>query len=61
MGAEEMGKIAELIKECIVDKKTVKEEVNRFRGRYQEVMYSYDNTRKKKAEPIKEIKVATAN
>ena len=61
MGAEEMGKIAELMKECIVDKKSVKDEVNRFRGKYQEVKYSYDNVRSKKSEAIKEIKVATAN
>ncbi len=61
MGAEEMGKIAELMKECIVDKKSVKDEVNRFRGRYQEVKYSYDNMRSKKSEAIKEIKVAQAN
>jgi glycine hydroxymethyltransferase len=61
MGAEEMGKIAELMKECVVDNKSVKEEVNRFRGQFQEVNYSYDNMGKKKAAPIKEIKVATAN
>jgi hypothetical protein len=32
-----------LIKECIVDKKKVKEEVNRFRSAFQEVKYSFDN------------------
>ena len=42
MGEPEMGRIAELIKECIIDKKTVKEEVSRFRSKYQEVHYSYD-------------------
>jgi glycine hydroxymethyltransferase len=42
MGALEMERIAELIKECVVGKKDVKEEVNRFRGAYQEVRYSYD-------------------
>jgi len=43
MGKEEMERIAELIKECIVDKKKVKEEVNRFRSAYQEVKYSFDH------------------
>jgi glycine hydroxymethyltransferase len=42
MGEPEMGRIAELIKECIIDKKAVKEEVSRFRSEYQEVHYSYD-------------------
>jgi glycine hydroxymethyltransferase len=42
MGALEMERIAELIQECVVGKKDVKEEVNRFRGAYQEVRYSYD-------------------
>ena len=61
MGAEEMGKIAELMKECIVDHKTVKDEVNRFRGKYQNVKYSYDDMGAEKLEPIKEINVAGAN
>ena len=43
MGKEEMRRIAELIKECIVDKKKIKEEVNRFRSAYQEVKYSFDH------------------
>jgi glycine hydroxymethyltransferase len=43
MGKEEMRRIAELIKECVVDKKKVKEEVNRFRSAFQEVKYSFDN------------------
>jgi len=51
MGKEEMRRIAELIKECIVDKKKVKEEVNRFRLAYQEVKYSFDNVNIK-SEPI---------
>lgn len=42
MGPEEMRRIAELIKECIIDKKNVKEEVNRFRADYQDVKYSFD-------------------
>ena len=61
MGVEEMGKIAELMKECIIDNKTVKEEVNRFRANYQGVKYSYDPTRQKKPAPIKEVIVAEAN
>ena len=42
MGEDEMVRIAELIKECLIDKKSVKEEVNRFRSEYREVKYSYD-------------------
>ena len=47
MGAVEMERIAELMKECIIDKKSVKEEVNRFRSEYQRVKYSYDEPRPK--------------
>jgi glycine hydroxymethyltransferase len=61
MGAEAMGKIAELMKECIIDKKTVKEEANRFRANYQDIKYSYDDTRQRMPEPIKEVIVAKAN
>jgi len=61
MGAQEMGRIAELIKECIIDKKTVKEEVNRFRSKFQDVKYSYDNNMQKKSEPENELKVVEAN
>jgi glycine/serine hydroxymethyltransferase len=43
MGKEEMRRIAGLMKECIIDKKNVKEEVNRFRQAYQEVKYSFDD------------------
>ena len=42
MREDEMVRIAELIKECIIDEKSVKEEVNRFRSDYQCVKYSYD-------------------
>ncbi len=42
MGEDEMVRIAELIKECLIDNKSFKEEVNRFRSEYQEVKYSYD-------------------
>jgi glycine hydroxymethyltransferase len=43
MRKEEMRRVAELMKECIIDKKNVKEEVNRFRQAYQEVKYSFDD------------------
>jgi glycine hydroxymethyltransferase len=43
MGPDEMRRIAELMKGCIVDKKNVKEEVNAFREDYQEVQYSFDS------------------
>jgi len=52
MGEEEMTHIAELIKECIIDKKTVKEEVNRFRSEYQCVKYSYDEPKPKQLEVV---------
>ena len=42
MKKDEMTKIAALMKECIIDKKSVKDEVNRFRGDYQEIKYSFD-------------------
>ena len=38
----EMDRIAELIKEPIVEKRSVKDAVNRFRSQYQEVTYSFD-------------------
>ena len=53
MGAKAMGRIAELIKECIIDKKPVKEEVNRFRARYKKIKYSYDSIKEKKAGAVK--------
>ncbi len=43
MGEKEMVRIGELFKECIMDKKSVKEEVNRFRSEYQCVKYCYDD------------------
>ncbi len=48
MREDEMSHIAELIKECIIDKKVVKEEVNRFRSGYREVRYSFDSIEKKR-------------
>ena len=47
MGVVEMERIAELIKECIIDKKPVKEEVNRFRSDFQLIKYSYDEPKPK--------------
>ena len=42
MGEPEMGRIAELVHECIVGRRDVRSEVNRFRSGFQEVRYSYD-------------------
>ena len=53
MGEQEMDRIAELIKECIIDKKPVKEEVNRFRSNYQTVHYSYDEINQEISQPEK--------
>jgi glycine hydroxymethyltransferase len=50
MGQEEMIRIAELIKECVIENKSVKEEVNRFRSEYQEVKYSFDEFLERKPE-----------
>jgi glycine hydroxymethyltransferase len=47
MGEAEMVRIAELMKECIIDKKPVREEVSRFRSEYQRVKYSYDEPKPK--------------
>jgi glycine hydroxymethyltransferase len=43
MGPGEMERVAELIKEVVIDQKDVKEEVHRFRSGYRYVKYSYDN------------------
>jgi glycine/serine hydroxymethyltransferase len=43
MKTDEMERIAELIKECVIDNKPVKKEVNRFRADYQEVKFSFDD------------------
>ncbi len=48
MKAPEMEEIARLIRECVVDGKKVKEEVNRLRSRFQTVQYSFDRV----AEPV---------
>ncbi|NIQ38701.1 MAG: aminotransferase class I/II-fold pyridoxal phosphate-dependent enzyme [Proteobacteria bacterium] len=43
MGQAEMERIAELIREVVVDQKDVREEVHRFRSDYEDVKYSYDD------------------
>lgn len=42
MKEAEMDTIAQLMKECIIDNRDVKAEVNRFRQNYQDVHYSFD-------------------
>lgn len=42
MQAAEMERIAVLMKECVMDKKDVKAEVNRFRQKFQTVRFSFD-------------------
>lgn len=58
MAEAEMGRIAHLIHECIVGKKDVKEEVNRFRAEFREVRYSYDNFGEHRAESLRLMKSA---
>jgi len=43
MKEPEMEEIARLMKGCIIDGASVKEEVNRFRARFSEVHFSHDN------------------
>lgn len=43
MKEPEMEYIATLIKECVMDKKEVKEEVNKFRKKFQDIHYSFDS------------------
>jgi hypothetical protein len=50
-----MVRIGEFIKECIIDNRSVKEEVNRFRSTYHEVKYRFDELVRKKLELV-EIK-----
>lgn len=52
MDEQAMGRIAELIKECIIDKKSVKEEVNRFRVKYRKIKYSYDSIKEWYRQPV---------
>ncbi|HYF00400.1 MAG TPA: serine hydroxymethyltransferase, partial [Planctomycetota bacterium] len=42
MKEPEMEQIARFFKECLIDRKTVKDEVNRFRSRFVRVAYSFD-------------------
>jgi len=42
MKPDDMERIATLMKECVIDNKTVKEEANKFRSDYQNVLYSFD-------------------
>lgn len=42
MKEAEMEEIARFFKESLIDGKAVKEEVNRFRGRFVDVHYSFD-------------------
>ncbi len=43
MNSDDMERIAEFIKECIIDNKPVKDEVNKFRRNYQDVKFSFDD------------------
>jgi glycine hydroxymethyltransferase len=43
MGEAEMERIAQLMHECIVGRRSVRDEVNRFRTGFCEVRYSFDN------------------
>jgi glycine hydroxymethyltransferase len=54
MKAPEMEEIARFFKECLIDGKTVKEGVNRFRSRFVEVKYSFDSSNGDEA-PTKRI------
>jgi len=56
LGAEEMQQIAELIKQCVIDRKSVKKEVNQLRSRFQHVDYSYDEPPAKKPSQAAEAK-----
>jgi glycine hydroxymethyltransferase len=47
MGEGEMERVAELVKEVVVDQKDVREEVHRFRSDYQSVKYCYDERQDK--------------
>jgi glycine hydroxymethyltransferase len=42
MKEAEMAEIARFFKECLIDGKTVKGELNKFRGRFVDVKYSFD-------------------
>jgi hypothetical protein len=42
MKEAEMAEIARFFKECLIDGKSVKGELNKFRGRFVDVKYSFD-------------------
>ena len=43
MQEADMDRIAELMRECLIDGKEVKQEVNAFRSRFQQIHYSFDS------------------
>jgi len=42
MKEAEMAEIARFFKECLIDGKAVKDEVNKFRSKFVDVKYSFD-------------------
>jgi glycine hydroxymethyltransferase len=56
LGAEEMQQVAELIKRCIIDKQSIKKDVNDFRSQFQQVHYSYDGRQDQKPSKLAEAK-----
>jgi glycine hydroxymethyltransferase len=57
MKAPEMEEIARLMKACVIDGRSVKEEVTRFRSRFTQIHFSHDHTSKPvstatKADPL---------
>ncbi len=48
MKGPEMEEMARLMKACVIEGKAVKEDVNRFRGRFVEVGYSFDPPRSRR-------------
>lgn len=43
MKENDMIKVAELIKECVIDRKFIKKEVNKFRQNFQNIKYSFED------------------
>lgn len=60
MKEAEMDEIARLLAECIADGKRVKEEVNRFRARFQTVHYSFDRMPAEKGAVVAPVDVDMA-
>jgi glycine hydroxymethyltransferase len=58
MKEAEMEEIARLFKECLIDGKAVRDEVNRFRGRFLDVHYSYDGGAGDDQAPTKKLSTA---